>query len=78
MHPYQHEGDVVIIVPPLNTSLDDDQDEGSPKTTESTSEYMITTNFTDLVNQCGPIPEVKFVPPTFLKPRSYFIYIFIY
>ncbi|GFG37998.1 hypothetical protein Cfor_01879, partial [Coptotermes formosanus] len=35
-HSYQHEGEVVIIVPPLNASLDDDQDQGSPKTTEST------------------------------------------
>lgn len=46
IHPYQHEGEVVIIVPPLNTSLDDDQDEGSPKTTESTSKYiLIISNF---------------------------------
>ncbi|XP_021914372.1 potassium voltage-gated channel subfamily KQT member 1 isoform X1 [Zootermopsis nevadensis] len=35
-HPYQHEGEVVIIVPPLNASLDDDQEQSSPKTTEST------------------------------------------
>ena len=36
---YQQEGEVVIIVPPLSASLDDnDQDQGSPKTTESTSE----------------------------------------
>jgi hypothetical protein len=32
---------VVIIVPPLNASLDDDQEQGSPKTTESTSKYRI-------------------------------------
>jgi len=35
-HSYQHEGEVVIIVPPLNPSLDDDQEQGSPKTTDST------------------------------------------
>ncbi|PSN52321.1 hypothetical protein C0J52_11409 [Blattella germanica] len=36
-HTYQHEGEVVIIVPPLSASLDDnDQDQGSPKTTGST------------------------------------------
>jgi hypothetical protein len=40
-HSYQHEGEVVIIVPPLNASLDDDQEQGSPKTTESTSKYRI-------------------------------------
>jgi hypothetical protein len=73
VHSYQHEGEVVIIVPPLNTSLDDDQDEGSPKNTESTSKYIIITNLTDQFNQCDPIPEVKFVPPTFIKPPSYFI-----
>lgn len=42
-HPYQHEGEVVIIVPPLSTSLDDDQEQGSPKTTESTSKYSRQT-----------------------------------
>ncbi|XP_069682884.1 potassium voltage-gated channel subfamily KQT member 1-like [Periplaneta americana] len=35
-HTYQHEGEVVIIVPPLNASLDDEQEQGSPRTTEST------------------------------------------
>jgi hypothetical protein len=73
MHPYQHEGEVVIIVPSLNTSFDDDQDEGSPKTTDSTSKYIIIIKFTDQVNQCDPTTEVKFVRPTFIKPTSYFI-----
>jgi hypothetical protein len=41
---YQNEGEVVIIVPPLNASLDDDQEQGSPKTTESTSKYRIQYN----------------------------------
>ena len=53
-HSYQHEGDVVIIVPPLNPSLDDDQEQGSPKTTDSTSKYRIQQIYWNSHNKIQP------------------------
>ncbi|XP_046994725.1 potassium voltage-gated channel subfamily KQT member 4 [Schistocerca americana] len=43
VEPYTHEGEVVIVVPPLNPNEEDHEiDFGSPKTTESTTHVIYT------------------------------------
>lgn len=82
-HTYQHEGEVVIIVPPLNASLDDDQEQSSPKTTESTSKYSSqifwnVTLFDKNVNQIRQLSSINHIYTTVYQMKKLIIFGLIY